>query len=377
MCSSRPTAVRVAFSGHLPALDGLRAFGALSVMAMHCGVLLGGYAGVDLFFVLSGFLITSVILREIEDTGTLSFVNFYFRRSLRLFPALFTVCLTAFVAISWTRTWQAAVNEVSPAITYVSDVTRHKGWPDTLAHTWSLSLEEQFYIVWPLVLAPLAAFGARRFAPIPLFICAIAVGVWRSYLFHKHLYWSRPFDWPDVRSDGVMIGCALALLEVEHLRILAKLWPLAVTAVAAYFGFVDWETGTPYDGGLIAFSFSSAVLIAKLVTDPDSRCGKIFSNFALVRVGQISYGLYLWHYLIFKLLPHMPRFHTTVAVFALSFACAALMYRYIERPLLKLRDERLPSPLIFAIASISITLLAAGLVLLATNLVPVFAIAKQ
>jgi peptidoglycan/LPS O-acetylase OafA/YrhL len=165
----------------------------------------------------------------------------------------------------------------------------------------------------------------------------------------------------------MMIGCAVALFGAEHLRTLARLWPVALTIIVTYFGSVDWESNIPYDGGLFVFSFSAAILIAKLLMDPGSHIGRVFSNAILVWIGKISYGLYLWHYLIFKLLPHMSRLHTTITVFTLSFACAALMFSFVEKPILEMRNKTLPVSLKFAIASTSISLLAVGLALLATR----------
>lgn len=363
---------RRAFVGYIPALDGLRAIGALTVMAMHCGVpfMKGGFLGVDLFFVLSGYLITTLILREVERRDRFSFVEFYFRRTLRLLPALTVVCLFGFFAIAFHKGLSIARLETLPAILYVSDFTRQTGWPTALGHTWSLSLEEQFYVVWPLTLVPALYFQKRKHLIVALLAMALFICLWRYHTFNTVSHWSRAYDWPDVHSDGILIGCAAALVSRETLIKIAKLWIPAVIIAVSFLCLVKWGSKFSYQGGIFIFSIACAVLIAKVVTSDTSPLSNILSFGPLMWIGQISYGLYLWHFLILGLLPSLPRTTTVLVVFSLSFTLAALMRAYVEIPFLSLRNINVSQAHKRIFGFTSVALLTIGTAMLLLGVIP-------
>src|SRR5262245_21094061 len=202
--------------GYKPELDGLRAVAVMSVLLMHGGMpgFHWGYIGVDLFFVLSGYLITSILLREQLRTGQISLLSFYQRRALRLFPALAVLCIV-FLAYAFfvLRDPTQGLREIVVVALYLSNWTRAAGlnFPEWLGHTWSLAIEEQFYLLWPLVL--LAISAARR--PIPLLLAVagaiVAVSCWRLTLVMHGASTDRLYNGTDTRADALLMGVALAL----------------------------------------------------------------------------------------------------------------------------------------------------------------------
>ena len=335
---------------HVPALDGLRAIAAIVLIAWHCDVpfIKGGYAGVDIFFVLSGFLITTIIVREKTRTGNFSYVDFYFRRALRLLPPLIIVCFVVFIILLATIDFGEARKEIAPSLLYVADLTRPKV-PNVLAHTWSLALEEQFYVLWPVLLLPILLLITRRSIAISLLLTAAAVALWRSYLYTGSFSY-RTYDWPDVHSDGIMLGCALALLDRETIDRIGAQWPLALAFLTAYIATVRLEYGFSYHGGWTLVNLSSAVIIARLTTSSRDLLSKGMSRPLLVWIGTISYGLYLWHHAVLRLLPSMAGTIKTILVFAISFCLASMMFYWIELPLHRFRYAMSRHPVYFIVA---------------------------
>lgn len=359
--------------GYSSALDGFRAWGALPVMACHCGVpfMPSGFLSVDLFFVLSGFLITRLLLREVEKTGTLSLTKFYFRRTLRLLPALLTVCLTFAVGCVLLRGWSETLNELVPALTYTSDLTRRGGWPRWLGHTWSLSLEEQFYIVWPILIVPLLDFFSRKHLGLLLLVLAAGVALWRFFLFHHGVHWSRSFDFPDVHSDGIMLGCALAFSTAETMRKVARVWVPSLIGLIAMMVFVpSYLSPFHYNGGFSLSALFSASMIAKIVTDEGSAFGAALSARWMVWVGQISYGVYLWHIVVLSFLPEMKWQWIALIVFVVTLTLSGLMRVAIELPALDLKNRALPRKLQAVLTFGVPVCMACGVTLVLLGIVP-------
>jgi peptidoglycan/LPS O-acetylase OafA/YrhL len=327
--------------GYRPALDGLRGVAILLVLLGHGyapGVPRADTVGVVVFFVLSGYLITTLMLQERRDTGRVSLAAFYRRRALRLLPAL--VLALAFVAVLMQLLGRGAEisGDVVPTLLYYMNRTKAAGDdPGLLSHAWSLSIEEQFYIVWPLALVGLMAMFRGRLIPILALLLGLAllVAAWRAALWspeaYNRVYWST-----DTRADALLMGAGLAVLgAVRPLR--APAW-LAWIAAAVLVGLavVGSNEGLAMIG-LLAAAVASALLIVAAVGS--SLMTRLLSWRPLVYVGTISYGLYLFHRPIMRI-------GTTVdvawpvgflAMALLSLGAAWLSYRYVERPFLRLK----------------------------------------
>ncbi|WP_341706544.1 acyltransferase [Halopseudomonas sp.] len=261
-----------------PHLDGLRALAVLAVVAFHARApgFLGGYVGVDLFFVLSGYLITNV-LRENSDLK-----QFYIRRARRLIPPLALMLIAYITIFPIIRPGLPHFRDAAIAFTYLSDyAVAFWNEPDYLRHTWSLAVEEHFYLLWPLVFL--------RFRPSikALLIAYIVATAWRWGWPGWHEAYSR-FD---TRLSGLILGCLLAGITIQQ-RFPA--WPglLVIGAATATYGW-----GEPWVQGWGFFIVEIAAAVAILGTPP-----AWLSHPQLVYLGKLSYGVYLWHYPITKLL---------------------------------------------------------------------------
>jgi peptidoglycan/LPS O-acetylase OafA/YrhL len=341
---------------HEPALDGVRGAAILAVLFSHFGLLPGGTLGVDAFFVLSGFLITSLLLGEWHATGTISLRLFYTRRALRLFPALGALLLVALaVALLVIFAGGKSPHQIRPFLQgigfgafYVANIAKAAGLKlASLTHLWSLAEEEQFYLLWPLALL---ACLRRRIRPrrlcLLLGFAALLVAGNRLALFTTGTTsWQRLISSPDTRSDPLLVGCLAGVLYSYRLlpgwsrsrRAARWLWlPSAATAAAVVVAFDHWQTWA-YIVGLVPFELSIAILILLALTHRDSLPSRVLQARPLTATGKISYSLYLWHPLF--------RTETVPLAFALSFAAATASYRFIERPFLRKKAKRHPVPI--------------------------------
>jgi peptidoglycan/LPS O-acetylase OafA/YrhL len=313
-----------------PALDGLRGIAVTAVVAYHLELAKSGFLGVDVFFVLSGFLITGLVAQEFGRTDNVNLPRFYLRRSLRLYPALVGVVLFCLgVAVVTRREVTATVHDGVAALLYVGNLVSLHGLLD---HVWTLALEEQFYLLWPLLLA-LALRSSRRWRFVPaaslvglLLVADLLTGQNGSL----HTY---------VRAMGLPLGCVLALSSDRTFRRFSKMGPVALAGllVALLLPLPAWlSTGWPLSiGALLAMP-----VVPWLVLRPPRALVH-----PLVRwFGLRSYSLYLWHFPLTSLVQHhapAPLSHPLrVAVGAgVSLAAAELSYRLIEQPVLRLRDK--------------------------------------
>jgi peptidoglycan/LPS O-acetylase OafA/YrhL len=350
--------------GYRPALDGLRAVAIAAVLLFHAaGLLPGGYFGVDLFFVLSGFLITTLLLEEHAARGTISLRGFYQRRALRLLPAL-VVLLTAFLVVATAaalvgdRAQGKDVFGVLAGLGYFSNLAMtaepaSSPMPGELRHLWSLAQEEQFYLLWPLVLIVLLR---RRLPGLVLAVAAGAAGV--TVLRHVQLHVEdaaagRIVFGPDVRGLPILVGCCLALILARSRgpsRVLtASLAPFAVLCVLALFFLPGSRLLVP--GPLVVFSLACAALLV-VALDDRSPVARLLSTRPLVYGGRISYSLYLWHFPFFVMvgLNDPSAEHAlvpSVAAVAATFACAIASYHFVELPFLRRKrrvGESQPEP---------------------------------
>jgi len=376
--------------GHLNALDGLRAVAVLAVMAFHAGVswLPGGFLGVDVFFVLSGFLITSLLLEELGTTGRISLGQFWARRARRLLPALLLVLAgtAAYAALFASPESLAGIrSDAAATLGYVANwhfianqasYFARTGDPSPLAHTWSLAIEEQFYLVWPVVVL-LVGRGRNALAKVGV---AAAAGMTASVVAMVLVYDpsrdpSQAYYGTDTRSQVIMVGAALAVIVARWRRRPGgvRAVPPALAAGAglvasAGVGFAMYRAvGTDswvYRGGLLAVALGVAVVIGATVVSPGGGLARALSLAPLRYVGRISYGLYLWHWPLYLVINHA---HTGLlgarllgVRFAATFATAVASYHLVEMPLRRgaLGQRTLTMVLPFSVAAVVAALLA-------------------
>ena len=331
-------------NGYHPPLDGLRAIAVTSVVVFHAApnLLPGGWWGVDLFFVLSGFLITSLLMQETARFGSIDRLAFYARRALRLWPAFLLVLAFCAVLAIGSKNPDQGLTAVAISGLYLMNWNRaFKLYSDVgLGHTWSLAMEEQFYLVWPFILAlilprrPLLSVGALILAVICLRLGMVAAGVGPE----------RTYNGFDTHSDGLLIGAALAMLNTNGwmLRWLIRTAPFAVPAALALYALPVEMTFTQAIGTTLTAVVSAGLIVLSLTSAP-SRWA--LSLAPLQYTGKISYGWYLWHIPVLTLglhrLPHFPAIG--FALVTAAFAIAALSYHFVERPLLRLKGRFAPA----------------------------------
>jgi peptidoglycan/LPS O-acetylase OafA/YrhL len=338
---------------NIPSLDGLRALSVLMVVAAHVnGSLAGlipaipfwlylvwGALGVQTFFVISGFLITHLLLKELHATGTISLKHFYFRRALRIFPA-FYVYLAVSLAVTLAGWVPGNLRAFLVAGTYTWNYLG--GGSDLLVHTWSLSLEEQFYLLWP---AALVLLGTRKSVKLAVWVILLSP-VSRVVTY---------FLMPDHRAllnamlhtglDSIMFGCLLAILW-RNVRFNQRIQPFVrgwVAACAAAFSLILGPVflGARFRGSygfVFGFTLNAiclSLILLYVVRNPDSPAGRLLNTPVLRHLGVISYSLYLWQ--------EMFTGQNSVRFFPWSLpailACAELSYWLVERPSLRLRSH--------------------------------------
>jgi peptidoglycan/LPS O-acetylase OafA/YrhL len=341
--------------GYVPALDGIRGVAITLVVLWHAfHQPVGGFLGVHVFFVLSGFLITTLLLQEWDGKGSIALGHFYFRRGLRLLPALVAMLL-AYTGIQAARALvlepgaldlSTALKGVGYSAFYISNVVQASGvvLGVTISHLWSLATEEQFYLLWPFVLVlALRAGAGRRAITIGLGAAIALVAANRLYLTLADAPRARLYFAPDTTFDAILVGCLLGLwfasgrlprpLRSRRVVLWATLPALAYAAVVVAAAGI--ESRTLYAVLLLPFVVASAVLVLAAVME-GSPVARVLAVRPLVFVGRISYSLYLWHTmaLVFgRDLLGLP----SLGGVALGVAVAAVSYYAIERPFLRLK----------------------------------------
>lgn len=347
--------------GYRPAIDGLRAMAILLVMLHHGAAFLvpsafgvfvtGGFLGVDLFFVLSGFLITSLLVERWEFEGERGFGRFYLRRALRLLPAVLFLLVIhiVFIALVHPELLGPALGTTLAVLTYSANYAAVFAGTNSphLGHMWSLAVEEQFYLVFPFVLIGLLSAGVSRRWIVRLTVVAvIAVSLWRAALFGGTADWSAIYRRTDVRLDAMLIGALLAL--IYHRLPLSRLSAATVSAAgtAAAGGFLaaalllQRDQPVLYQGGFTLIAVLAAVMVAVTVDGRWSWC-RLLETRPVVMIGRLSYSLYLWHYGVFVFVGEigagLPAPVRVVLGFTGAFAGAAISYVAVERPMLRMK----------------------------------------
>jgi peptidoglycan/LPS O-acetylase OafA/YrhL len=333
----------------VPALDGIRAVAVVLVFLRHSalrGVLPPGFGdvGVGIFFALSGFLITSLLLEERNLTRRVKLSSFYLRRAYRLLPALLVMLAVVALLAVLLRRHELFPSLIGAAL-YFANWAYISGFaqPGTgVEHAWSLSIEEHFYLVWPLLLLLLTRWlSLRKAAAVTLGICTADLAL-RLVLLARGADGLRVHYGSDTRADALLIGCAIAL--IAHPR----RWrpPVLVTtagclAIAA-LSLLRTESVPMLTLGMTVLAVASSVVVLD-VWHGGSVFGKVLAVRPLVALGRISYGFYLWHLPILylpisaALLARLPagRVTGTVLLFIVTLAVSALSYQFVERPFLR------------------------------------------
>ncbi len=350
---------------YIPAIDGLRALAVVAVMLYHLGFtwIPGGFLGVDLFFVISGYVITRLLLDSIEQSGGLDLRGFYLARARRLLPALiFTVTTTTIAIGIWAPdTIKRLLTDMPFSLTGTMNwwlVARHQdyfesiGRPPLLQHTWSLAVEAQFYLLWPLILYFILKRLGKGRIPVAALVIAAASGITLLLVSFSldasnasrvsHVYFGT-----DTHSIGLFLGAALAVSWIPQnftINVSKKaqdfidgIGVFGFIGIIATFLLIDESKPTLYKIAFpLAGLFGASIIMS--IVHPASRFAPILQNPILVWIGQRSYAMYLWHWIIFQVTrPSVDLAGQMWALYALRilivFALADISLRYVEQPI--------------------------------------------
>ena len=349
---------------YIPAIDGLRALAVIAVMFYHLGFswIPGGFLGVDLFFVISGYVITRMLLDSIAQSGGLDLRGFYLARLRRLLPALLFMITTTVIAVGiWapdtikrllidtpfaltgTINWWLVANE--------QDYFESIGRPPLLQHTWSLAVEAQFYLIWPLILyfilkkfgkkhIPVAALSIAAASGIALLLVSVSIDAANASKV-SHVYFGT-----DTHSIGLFLGAALAVSWIpQNFRVeisrkgqnfIDGIGIFGFIGILATFFFINASNPAMYKIAFPLAGIFGAAIIASIV-HPASRFAPVLQNKILLWIGERSYAIYLWHWVIFQVTrPTVDLAGQAWALYSLRilivFALADISLRYVELP---------------------------------------------
>lgn len=323
---------------HVPSIDGLRAVAALGVFCAHAVPrwITGGGNGLDAFFVISGFLITGVLLRRYEQHGKVQLGAFYARRALRIWPALLVMLLAMTVVYVTRENWHELKN-VGWAATATMNFGRAFGFTNggALGHTWTLAVEEQFYLLWPLLLAFTPWLKHRRALVIGLLVTLVLLAVAKTLFLVQQ-------ERDDFHSDGLIIGCMLALWRPDWLnRVSAILWPVALTGLLLVFiALTSGNTALHFWTNTWSALLAGCVIVAAA----EGNRMRVLEFRPLTWLGERSYGFYLWHLPVVVEMYQFdldPLVRAAVA-FVVTVGLAAVSYRFIEQPIRRFGLSRMP-----------------------------------
>jgi peptidoglycan/LPS O-acetylase OafA/YrhL len=336
-----------------PALDGVRAVAVSAVVVFHGTggaasnrLGRGGFLGVDVFFVLSGYLITTLLLRERVDDGQIAFRDFWLRRARRLLPALVVMLAIAVIYEHAGAPQPHGIRAaVFPVLFYVQNwhlvANPHAS---SLSHTWSLAIEEQWYLVWPVVVSIVLA---RRRRPAPWMLgalggVALASALWTAHVYSPHSV--HAFYGTDTRGQDLVVGAFLAILlalrpRIANARQSAAVRAAGVVALAILvWAFATWrqDGAYVYRGGFLLVALASAVLIFSLTQSEGGRLRRVLCTRPVVALGVVSYGVYLYNPLIVSIVNPSRTSQSGLALFllrcAITAVLVALSWHLVERP---------------------------------------------
>ncbi|MFE6169818.1 acyltransferase family protein [Viridibacillus arvi] len=346
---------------YISGLDGLRALSVLAVILyhLHFKSVDGGYLGVTIFFVLSGYLITDLLVNEWDKTGRIDLKGFWIRRFRRLIPALFIMLILVGTWITlFQRTFLVGLrSEIVAAVLYVSNwfyIAQDHSYftsfapPSPLQHMWSLAVEEQFYILWPIIMMiGMKVVKNRGTLAIGIFLGALLSAILMLVMYEPGVDPSRVYYGTDTRAFSVLIGAALAFVwpsrklaknVTDDAKKLLNIVGIISLALLVLMMMTMDETGSfLYLGGMLLASVVTAILIAVIV-HPASFIGNLFSFKPLIWIGVRSYGIYIWHFPIIVLLGagvgnEQISFIKLLVILILTLLFAGLSWRYVEDPI--------------------------------------------
>lgn len=374
---------------HLPALDGLRGLAVLGVLLFHDGRLPGGYLGVDLFFVLSGYLITSLLLAEWSAAQKIDLAQFWIRRARRLFPALLAL-LPAVALYAATMAKSGELLRIRydgfATLAYVANwraiFAGRSYWdmfeaPSPLEHTWSLAIEEQFYVIWPLLTVAVLRFskGSRRallYTSLFLGILSTALLVWHGTRLGGT---DRAYLGTDTRGAAILFGAVLACVLAgrdatapqKPSQILNFAGILAALGLAVAWVRMDGQHAFLYRGGFLVTEIAVLILIVCAARGSQTLIGRALAFRPLTWVGLISYGLYLWHWPLFVVLTQdrllIGGIALTIIRLVATFTITLISYYFLEQPIRK-HGLRFGKPIVVLPAVVAI---CSGLLLASTR----------
>jgi peptidoglycan/LPS O-acetylase OafA/YrhL len=348
-------------SHYITGLDGLRALALIAVIAYHLDIsgIPGGFLGVDIFFVLSGFLVTDLIIARRKSEHRLDLANFWVRRFKRLLPALIfmLIILVAWVTLLDRSLLPSLRGDVLATAVYgnnwwlifhqVSYFERFSN-PAPLVHLWSLSVEGQFYIVWPLLLALGLRFTPKRIQMVGItWLLILASVLTMALMYQPGFDPSRVYYGTDTRVFALLIGASLAMLVPSHTFVsnhnVRTRWIfegigwLGLATILYLFIHMNEFDDFVYHGGLVIAAVAAAMVVASLL-HPTTQISKLMSWKPLRWIGVRSYGIYLWHYPIIELTKpavNTDGYNWTLAIMQVSASVllAAFSYKYIEEPI--------------------------------------------
>lgn len=337
---------------YIPELNGMRGLSIIPVLLIHSGIphIRGGFVGVDIFFVLSGFLITSLLIKEFDSNMKVDLNYFYKRRIKRLFPVLFILLFSVFI-LSRVISDKIKLNfiDVIIPLTYLTNWSRAFGIhpPDLLAHTWSLAVEWQFYLLLPVFIIGLLKYIRNKYIIIAIVFCvAVMSWAWRSYLMYIGTPAIRLFNGLDTRMDILLIGSILAILLNYNLikksklsdSLLLFLVPFSVVGLITFFIFTNWYMPELYYWIFTLEGIFVSIIIFDIFVG-NNMLKQILSMKWLVWVGSISYGIYLYHFPIYKIMQRLNYSISNVVIIGtlLTLIVSTLSFYMIEKPILKLK----------------------------------------
>jgi peptidoglycan/LPS O-acetylase OafA/YrhL len=345
--------------GYRPELDGIRGISILLVFGLHFTprYVPGGYFGVEIFFVLSGFLITALLLQEWHRRGSINLRDFYLRRAFRLGPALlvYLILLSSYAFLFMSREHATEIYiGVLATLSYVSNwmIALVPSFPTgILAITWSLAVEEQFYLFWPLTLFLLLSRKLNlRWIVVLLVVGLCAVLAQRFFLLHRGAPFRRLYYATDTRADGLLWGCLLAcvmfwgwLPKSRAFAFLARTFA-AISAVFLIYLVATMKSSNPFlfRGVFSLATVAITAVVSAVVLWPGFAGFAILKFPPLVWIGRISYGLYLWHWPVRGYVfgaQTQPAAGRIIVAVILTFAIESLSFYLIEQPFLKLKKK--------------------------------------
>ncbi len=345
---------------YIPALDGLRALAVLAVIAYHTGLPAceGGLMGVTVFFVISGYIVTKILLVEFARTGRISFKDFYIRRVKRLLPAIILViAATGALCAVFNHVLLTKMRpEVLPSLFFVNNwwqilndasYFENIGLPSPLTHFWSLAIEEQFYLVLPFTLFCVLKFGGklrhRRNLSIIILVLAALSALEMTLIYDPTQDPTRVYYGTDTRAFSLLMGAFVAVLTTGAKdrvpRVVREAFAVVgAVGVLACLALMSGEDPFTYQGGMVLCSALTAFLVYGTIARDAGWVAKILSCKPFIWIGKRSYGLYLWHYpLVLLFTPVNGSFGMDgllmAAAVACTFICAELSYRFVENPI--------------------------------------------